>query len=111
MPKPQYGYAHQVARSEAMALFVDGTPCPICRRPMRVWQSLDLDHATPVVKGGMHGPTRLTHSHCNRKQGGLIGNRSAKRKGGTRIRRVVTNRSAIKDGNTPGNRGRQLPEW
>jgi len=116
MAKPQYNYEHQKARRDALALFVDGTRCPFCRKPMRVWQSLDLDHRTPVVHGGSAGPTRLAHSYCNRKAGGLIGNRSAKRRvrNGRAVRIGRTpdkNSSHIKGGNPPTKGTRTLPQW
>ena len=111
--KEQYAWEWQKLRREARANFVDGTPCPMCGRPMRVWQSLDLDHTIPVVYGGGSGRTRLTHSYCNRRAGALIGNRSPKRnRNGSRIGRQSLNRSAIKEGGTTARNGsRQLPKW
>lgn len=97
--KAAYGWDHQQARRIAHANFVDGTPCPFCGRPMRVWMKLDLDHTVPVSRGGMGGPVRLAHAYCNRRAGGLIGNRSPKRKYPTR--RTV--------GRTQP--GRRLPSW
>lgn len=109
----RYTYAHQKARKEALAIFVEGTRCPFtfCNhapmysspevalsRGKAAWQGrLALDHVVPVVYGGMNGPTRLTHKSCNEKSGQLI---SAKRKHqlGVKPRR----------GKAPK---RQLPKW
>lgn len=94
MPKPQYGWVHQKARRDAMAAFKDGTLCPLCKRPMRTWQKLHLDHTIPVALGGEGGPTRLTHAYCNDSAGAKLGNRLRK------VRRV----------RTPP-RKRTLPKW
>src|SRR4249920_1408119 len=79
-----YGGAHQKAREAALALFHDGDICPLCRKPMRSWEKLSLDHAIPVVYGGADGPTRLAHASCQNRQGGKLRHRStARRRFGT----------------------------
>ena len=37
-----YGNEHQKARAQALALLVDGTPCPRCKRPMHHGRSLTM---------------------------------------------------------------------
>ena len=54
-----YGNAHQRARRDALASFRDGTACWRCKRPMHLWQRLDLDHVRPIVLGGANGMTVL----------------------------------------------------
>lgn len=109
MPKPQYGYQHQVDRRNAMATFVNGTLCLICHRPMYVWQSLDLNHVVPVAFGGGVGRKVLTHSKCNRSEGSRI--RSARRKGMARIKVGTTRMSIPKDGRMARMPRRELPKW
>jgi hypothetical protein len=124
MPKPQYGYDHQLARKQALAEFRDGTPCPLCGFPMRVWQSLDLNHVVPVKFGGTDGKKELTHRYCNRAEGSRI--RYARR---NRIRRYrirngqqISSGSRIRDGYRidgsppedgirPSKGTRILPKW
>ena len=67
-----YGYAHQKARKDALSALIDGTQCWRCKCPMYAYQSLDLDHTTPISKGGMYGLTVLTHSSCNRRAGAML---------------------------------------
>lgn len=66
-------WQHQQARQRALAALVEGTPCPLCGRPMSRLQRLDLDHVVPRATGGATGPTRLTHESCNRRRGALLG--------------------------------------
>lgn len=75
MTKPQYGYAHRKARVKAIAMMVNGTPCPRCNRPMYKTQRLQLGHVVSVAMGGTNGPTRLEHGHCNESSGARLGNR------------------------------------
>jgi hypothetical protein len=71
-----YGNEHQKARAQALALLVDGTPCPRCKRPMHHWQKLDYDHVVPLCLGGaMDGQRLLSHAKCNRSAGAALGNR------------------------------------
>ncbi len=84
-----YGYAHKKARREALASLDDGQLCWRCRRPMRAWQSLDLDHVRPVLLGGSDGPVALSHAKCNRAAGARLGNRN---RGRRRIRRAISSR-------------------
>jgi hypothetical protein len=91
--RPQYGSEHQRARRAALAAFKDGDMCWRCRRPMRSWQALDLDHVRAVAHGGSDGPKRLAHARCNRAAGAVIGNRSARR----RVKRRAQHR--------------ELPKW
>ena len=74
MPHP-WSRAHKRARAIAIATMVDGTPCPFCKLPMRKTQRLDYDHVIPIMFGGIDGPMRLSHSHCNRSVGASAGNR------------------------------------
>jgi hypothetical protein len=80
MSSTPYDARHQRDRRLALAEFRDGDICFRCRRPMRSWQSKDLDHVRPIARGGVDGPKRLSHSKCNRSAGAVIGNRSIKRK-------------------------------
>ncbi len=70
--------AHQRARKRAHELFVPGTPCRYCRRPMLAGQRLHLDHVVPVAYGGGDGPTVLVHARCNMSAGATLGNRMRK---------------------------------
>ena len=102
MAKPQYGSAHKAARKLAIEALIDGTPCRYCLRPMYGWQSLDLDHIVPVVRGNGAGPTVLTHSKCNRSAGGKLRHRRVNR------RRIVGTRRAIGGVKSVP---RRLPKW
>lgn len=42
--------------------------CELCGHWVRHGDRWDLDHVRPVSKGGMLGPTRVTHERCNRKR-------------------------------------------
>ena len=75
MADKAYNYAHQKERERAIATMVDGTPCPFCHLPMHKTQRLDYDHVVPIAMGGMDGPKRLSHSHCNQSSGASMGNR------------------------------------
>lgn len=84
-------------RREALAEFRDGMICARCKRPMRSWQALELDHIIPRSQGG---PTtkenvRLCHKRCNQLAGCVLGNRSPKRK--------------FRTASAP--RRRRLPKW
>jgi len=59
-----YGYAHKKARKDALAAFRDGQRCWRCRKPMHIWQALDLDHTRPVALGGANSLRVLTHARC-----------------------------------------------
>ena len=87
MAKPQYGYAHQKARKQALAMMVNGAPCPRCNRPMYKHQRLHLGHVLSVAMGGAKGPTRLEHAVCNehagRSLGGIVSARRKRGKGRT----------------------------
>jgi hypothetical protein len=61
-----YGAAHQKRRKQLLPLAY-GTPCPICGLLMLLGQALDLDHSTPISKGGTEGD-RITHAFCNRSR-------------------------------------------
>lgn len=76
-----YGWDHQQARKSALEMFTDGTPCPLCGRPMRYYQALDLDHTMPIVFGGRDGNRRLVHARCNRSAGQRISALRAKARG------------------------------
>lgn len=62
------GWAHQKRRAALLAAHVDGTACPICRRPMHTGQGLDADHTVPRSKVGT-AADRLAHATCNRSRG------------------------------------------
>jgi hypothetical protein len=88
-----YDRAHRADRAQALALLKDGDPCPFCRRPMRSWQSLDLDHVVPVYLARGDGPKRLAHQSCNRRAGGRIGALKVNRRRIKR-RRIVKRKSS-----------------
>lgn len=69
----RYDAAHRRARIAALRQLVDGTPCPLCRRPMTHQQALDLDHVTAVTVGWDDPRHRLTHAGCNRAAGARLG--------------------------------------
>jgi hypothetical protein len=67
------GWAHQRERAADLTALVQGSPCPLCRRPMyHPQQRLDLDHSVPRALGGGAAPRRLTHTSCNRRAGALL---------------------------------------
>ena len=114
MPKPQYGREHRNARDKALAMMVNGTPCPRCNRPMYKHQRLQLGHVVSVAMGGMGGPTRLEHGACNERAGQRIG---AMRKRMNR-RRNRSNKGMDSLGYRTGDGGRNsaptrrsLPKW
>lgn len=76
-----YGHAHRQARKIALEMFVDGTPCPLCGRPLRYYQALDLDHTVPIALGGRDGPKRLAHARCNRQRGQRLSAQRARARG------------------------------
>lgn len=92
------GWEHQKARAAALAVFVDGTPCWRCRRPMYRGMRLQLDHTTPRALGGQ-GPRALVHGSCNEAAGARLGNQ---------LRRL--RRHGRVNGGTTGRRT-DLPEW
>jgi hypothetical protein len=61
-----YGWAHQQARAEALAVMPDGQACTRCRLPM--WRAeaelLDLDHTDDRSQYA-----GLAHRSCNRRAG------------------------------------------
>jgi hypothetical protein len=82
MASPLYRTAHQRLRDYLLARLVPGAPCPqvfadgtVCGKPMYRTQPLDLGHNST---GGYLG---IVHAACNRREGGIRGNRSPKRKG------------------------------
>jgi hypothetical protein len=75
------GYQHQQARRHAINAMTDGTPCPLCGRPMHRnpdrnpdGRALHYDHVIPRRLGGGNGPRRLTHALCNVRAGSALGN-------------------------------------
>ena len=65
----------------------DGTPCPLCGRPMHRnpdrnpdGRALHFDHVIPRVLGGRDGPKRLTHATCNIRAGSKLGNAIRRRR-------------------------------
>jgi len=71
-----------IQRQQALMKFHEGDICHFCGSPMYSWQSLDLDHLTPVASGGAYGEVALTHAHCNRAAGARIKNSLYGRWGG-----------------------------
>jgi 5-methylcytosine-specific restriction endonuclease McrA len=81
------GYAYQQDRKRAITAMPDGTPCPLCGRPMHRdrarnhdGRSLHYDHIIPRALGGHDGPKRLTCATCNIKAGATLGNQLRRRK-------------------------------
>ena len=114
MPKPQYGYAHRKARAKALAMMVNGAPCPRCNRPMYKHQRLQLGHVVSVALGGANGATRLEHAICNEYAGRSLGGRIS----GMRRRKRGSNKGMPSLGNRTSDKGRtskpirrQLPKW
>lgn len=67
-----YGAAHQRRRRELLPLSY-GSNCPFCGEVMLEGQALDLDHTDPSARLlGLPGD-RISHSACNRREGGLRG--------------------------------------
>jgi len=60
----------------ALQRLIPGTPCRRCGKPMYHTQPLDLGHPTDG-----HDGIALEHRSCNRRAGGINGNRSPLRKG------------------------------
>jgi len=81
------GYQHQQARRHAINAMTDGTPCPLCGRPMHRnpgrnpdGRALHYDHVIPRRLGGVNGPRRLTHASCNVRAGSKLGNAIRRRR-------------------------------
>ena len=68
-----YGWEHQKRRARLLAELVDGTPCPICHRPMNKTDPLDAGHATPIAIDSDSIADRLECASCNRSAGGKLG--------------------------------------
>ena len=64
-----YGYEHRRRRSALLSSSI-GLPCPICGEEMRSDQRLDLDHSVPLAVDAESVGDRMTHSWCNRSEGG-----------------------------------------
>lgn len=72
----KYGPGHRKLREIALRANegVLRAICPLCNLPLGHDPSLlELDHAQPIVDGGLDGPKRLTHSKCNSRAGGIRG--------------------------------------
>lgn len=65
-----YGPAHRRKREELLAEFVEGQLCAFCDKPMLYGDNLDLDHSDPLARLRGEPGDRLTHSSCNRRDGG-----------------------------------------
>lgn len=78
MASPLYRSYHQRTRIVRMAHLArhQGRPCRRCGQPMYTWQPLDLGHPTDGYVG-----YDLEHRDCNRRAGGINGNKSPKRAG------------------------------
>jgi len=81
------GWAHRQDRAAAIRAMPDGTPCPVCHRPMHRnparnhdGKPLHYDHIIPRVLGGHDGPKRLTCATCNIKAGVRLGNAIRRRR-------------------------------
>lgn len=89
----KYNAAHKALRAILLRRLIPGTPCPqvvngkVCGEPMWPWQPLDLGHNADGTWLG------LTHRACNRRAGGINGNRSPLRAGkpDNRRQRPVSN--------------------
>jgi hypothetical protein len=70
------GARHKAQRARLLREFTDGQICGICGEPMFRSQGLDADHSRPRAVYGPHATSadRLTHSACNRAEGGRLGN-------------------------------------
>ena len=90
------GYAWQQDRKRAIAAMPQGTPCPLCGRPMyreavrnHDGRALHYDHVIPRALGGHDGPRRLTCSTCNMRAGQRLRTQMYR---GKRIRRTAYTR-------------------
>jgi hypothetical protein len=99
--------AHKTARANAIKVMVNGTRCPFCRMPMYKTDALDYDHTIPIVMGGIDGPMRLSHSHCNRSSGASIGNRLRRARFTKQPKVLLDSRKK----NATIRPGRRLPKW
>lgn len=73
MAAPIYRGNHDRIRRELLAAFVEGTPCPICKKPMSRSQKLHLGHLDD--NKGYSIPGRyvgLVHGRCNMSHGGKV---------------------------------------
>ena len=74
------GYAWQQDRKRAITAMPQGTPCPLCGKPMyreaarnHDGRALHYDHIIPRSLGGHDGPKRLTCATCNTRAGQRLG--------------------------------------
>lgn len=65
-----YGGEHRRTRKALLEAFVCGDICPLCSEPMLDGDLLDLDHSDPMARLRGEPGDRLTHSSCNRREGG-----------------------------------------
>lgn len=75
-------------RAEFRALIDSGLspPCPFCGRLIRPGSPFDVDHKVPLRVApelvADRSNLRPAHPSCNRRSGGIAGNKSAKRRPG-----------------------------
>ncbi len=62
------GWAHRKQVTRLKAQHIDGTPCPICHKPMYLSQGLTGEHTTPRSLGGGLADS-LAHPSCNYSRG------------------------------------------
>jgi 5-methylcytosine-specific restriction endonuclease McrA len=57
-------------------------PCPRCRRDVMPGQPFDVDHVTPISRGGTHTADNLRAAHrkCNRAHGQSLSQASMRAK-------------------------------
>lgn len=100
---------HRNARAIAIANMVDGTLCPYCHCAMTKLMHLDYDHVVPIVFGGIDGPMRLSHAHCNRSAGAVMGNRLRNSSSYINKPKVLRPRGGTSGRAVPISR--KLPKW
>ena len=87
------GYEHQQQRKAALQALRSGIDvCPRCRRPLYIWQRLDLDDFPSRViarRFGVQPLKLLSHRSCNRSAGATLGNALNRGKTRKRARRTV----------------------
>jgi 5-methylcytosine-specific restriction endonuclease McrA len=66
---PEARTAFDVSTKRALMKRQEGL-CPCCVQPISAISDAEIDHATPLAKGGIHHPSNfiVTHAQCNREK-------------------------------------------
>jgi hypothetical protein len=87
------GHRHRQRRETMLRQHVEGSLCELCGEPMFRAQGLQADHEVPrAIAGPRALASRLVHSWCNARAGGILG---AERNGRSHSGRSEADRSGL----------------